>query len=470
MKILKNKKFQTILLYLIPFIISIGTLLIFWPGIYTYDGNNQWNQVVSNNISNAHPFLSTFVLLILSKIWNSNTVLFIFQIIVFSLIWGNICSELLKEKKNIKLIVVYSIILCLVPIISIYSITAWKDVLYSYFLLAIVYFLYIGSKKDYNYNKKEYVFIGLLLFLVFSYRHNGMIVAPLLFILLMILMIKGKNKDNLKRSIIIPITFIISFTVISIPKNHYLSNLNVEDDKPNLGTIDSYAAWIMGAHINKNYITDEDLEFLNKFIEIDEWKNVYSPFLINALNLSSTRNDQYILDNLDEFRSIFIKYSLKHPLTVVEHYMKADALLWSPIPVGYVYQYDFKLWGPDYGFDVRDTSLFPILNTAYEKVITLTMKRPIRVVMYQPATIMYISIILTIILIKSLKNKRLWVILTPMLANITSLLPINLAQDLRYVYINYLTLGFVGLLIVLNYKEVLAYLKNLFKKCKFKRA
>ena len=124
----------------------------------------------------------------------------------------------------------------------------------------------------------------------------------------------------------------------------------------------------------------------------------------------------------------------------------------------------------DYGFDERDTSLFPILNTAYEKVITLTMKRPIRVVMYQPATIMYISIILTIILIKSLKNKRLWVILTPMLANITSLLPINLAQDLRYVYINYLTLGFVGLLIVLNYKEVLAYLKNLFKKCKFKRA
>jgi len=100
-KILKNNKIQKTLLYLIPFIILIGTLLVFWPGIYTYDGNNQWNQVATNNISNAHPFLSTFVLLILSKIWNSNTILFIFQIIIFSLIWGNICSELLKEKKNI---------------------------------------------------------------------------------------------------------------------------------------------------------------------------------------------------------------------------------------------------------------------------------------------------------------------------------------------------------------------------------
>lgn len=464
------KKYKNCLLFLIPIIILSIILLAFWPGIYTYDGNYQWNQVVTNNITTAHPFLSTFVLLLLSKIWNSNTILFFLQIIVFSIIWGKISNEMLKENKQIKLIIIYSIILCLVPIISIYTITAWKDVLYSYFLLAIIHLLYLGSKNSYQYNKIQYVLLGLLLFLVFSYRHNGIIVAILLFILLMVLIIKTKDKENIKKSFIMLVTFIISFIAISFPKSYYLSKSKVETEKASLGTLDAYAAWMMGAHLNKDYVTEEDMEFLNNFIEINEWKKAYSPFLVNATNLASTRDNQYILDNLDEFRKIFVKYSLKHPLTIVEHYMKSDALLWSPFPIGYVYQYDFKLWGPDYGFEVRNTSKLPLLNKIYEKGITITMRKPIRVIMYQPATIMYISILLTFILVKSLKNKKLWIILTPMLANIISLLPINLAQDLRYVYINYLTLGFVGLLVVVNYKEIFIYLKNLFKIRKTKRA
>ena len=48
-------------------------------------------------------------------------------------------------------------------------------------------------------------------------------------------------------------------------------------------------------------------------------------------------------------------------------------------------------------------------------------------------------------------EKKYWLLLTPCLFNTLSLLPINLAQDLRYVYINYLTLLVVGLIFIVEY-------------------
>lgn len=464
MKKIYSDKIKPALIYVVPLIILLFILLIFWPGIYTSDGNGQWHQAITGNISNAHPFFSTYFLLFLSKIWDNRTIQLIFQIIMFSIIWGTICKEFINEGKNKKITIIYTILLCLFPIISLYAITLWKDVLYSYYLLAISYLLYVGSKKNFEYNKLQYVVLGILLFLVFSYRHNGIIVSALLIMLLGFISVK--NKNNIKKSLIIVLTFGIIFGVFSIPKNYYLNENTSEKQEVTASSLDCYMGWMMGAHLNKGYVSEEDLEFLNKYIELDEWKEAYNPFLINNTNLASTRDVEYLIENKQKFRKIFIKYSLKHPLTIIEHYLKADALLWSPFPIGYVYQYDFKYWGLNYSFEVSETSFFPSLNNIYEKFVSLTMKRPIRVILYQPATIMYISIILIFILSKTLKNKKLWIVLVPMLFNIGSLLPINLAQDLRYVYINYLTLAFVGLLFTLNYKEVKLYFQNIFNKKK----
>lgn len=464
MKKIYSDKIKPALIYVVPLIILLFILLIFWPGIFTVDGDGQWHQVTANNISNAHPFFSTYFLLLLSKIWNSKTIQLVFQIIMFSIIWGTICKEFINESKNKKIIIIYTVLLCLFPIISLYAITLWKDVLYSYYLLAISYLLYVGSKKNFEYSKLQYVVLGILLFLVFSYRHNGIIVAVLLMLLLMIVIFK--NKSNIKKGLIIVLTFGIVFGVFSLPKKYYLDKYRDGVSEPTASTLDNYIGWMMGAHLLKGYVDDDDLEFLNKYIELNEWKEAYNPFIINNTNLASTRDEAYLVENQEKFRKIFLKYSIKHPSTIIIHYLKADALLWSPFPIGYVYQYDFKAWGPNYGFGVRESSFFPELNNIYEKFLSLTMRRPIRVILYQPATIMYICIILVFILSKCLKNKKLWIVLTPMLFNVVSLLPINLAQDLRYVYINYLTFAFVILLFILNFGEVKLYLKNVFNKKK----
>ena len=137
---LKRIDKRNLITFLIPFCLFIFLLLVFSPGIISYDSNNQWQQVISNDINNAHPFLSTYFMYLLSKIWNSPTVVLVFQVFIFAYFWMHICNIIRKNNKNSdKKILIYTIVMSFVPIISLYSITLWKDILYSYYLMFIMY-------------------------------------------------------------------------------------------------------------------------------------------------------------------------------------------------------------------------------------------------------------------------------------------------------------------------------------------
>ena len=84
---MKNK-IKNILFFLLPIIILLIIQQAFYPAIMSYDGLIQWNQVQSGKIDNAHPFLTTFVMRLLSKIWNNPGIVVIFHILVFSTMWG----------------------------------------------------------------------------------------------------------------------------------------------------------------------------------------------------------------------------------------------------------------------------------------------------------------------------------------------------------------------------------------------
>ena len=454
------KKNKNIIFFIIPCFIFGIFLLAFYPGVITSDGSGQWQQVISDNISNAHPFFSTYFMALLSKLWNKKTIVIIYQILLFSFIWYRICNQFLKQYKEFKKITIYTIITCLVPIIAIYAITLWKDIIYSYYLLAIIYYIYKGIINKFNHSKTDASIIGLLLFGIFSYRHNGMIVASLLILVFSYIYFKHMKKINI---LIMLTSFILLNIAVYFPKNYYLEINNRENTYTNIGSLDGFYMWMIGAHLQHDYIEKKDLETLNNIIELDEYKKSYTGFLINAISMNPNINKEYLNDNTDKVSRIFFKYTFKHPLTIIVHYAKADALLWSPFPVGYVYHFDYKEWYPNFQLTEDKDSKLPFLNTVYEKVTHLTIRKPL-VWLYRPALIMYITLILLFLIVKALKNKSYYLLSLPMLFNILSLALINPAQDLRYVYINYLTFTFVFLLFILNFKKIL----KMYKKNKLK--
>lgn len=470
---LKRIDKRNLIAFLIPFCLFMFLLLVFSPGIISYDSNNQWEQIVSGNINNAHPFFTTYFMLLLSKIWNSPTVVLVFQVFIFSYFWMNI-ARIIREnnKKSFKKILIYTIVISFIPIISLYSITLWKDILYSYYLMFIIYYIYKGIKNNFDYSYLDTLNVGILVTLVFCYRHNGMIVAFLLLISFFIIFLK--NKLNMKKIILTILVFLSLNGLISIPKNFYLEKLKKNEiPKESLSTIDSYMVWMYGAHLHDDNISEDDLKKLNNVIPIDEWKIAYNPYLINNIGFYE-KDVVYYNENKDYFRKLFIETSLKHPLTIIEHYLKADSLLWSPIPLSgrYVYTFDYTDWWPYYEFNNGELYgyegskiEFPFIKKIVEKLTSYTLRFPISII-YYPALALYASMLLVYMLIKQNKNKKYWLLLTPCLFNTLSLLPINLAQDLRYVYINYLTLLVVGLIFIVEYDftKIKIFLNKIVKK------
>lgn len=356
-----------------------------------------------------------------------------------------------------------TIIFSLTPIIALYSITLWKDILYSYYLFSISIMFFLGINKKFQYNLCEYIIFGILLFLVFSYRYNGMLVVIMLLIVGLLYLLKYRK--YFKKVLIVIITFIMLLGVFSIPKKIIMdstkSKTNTED-KVALSSIDGYIIWMMGAHITDNNIKDsKDLKFINKILSTDKWKKIYNPYLINDTGNCTEIDREYISENIQKFRKIFIKYTLKNPGTIIKHYLKADALLINPLSQldTYVYVFNFSEWDTPLGFEATINSKIPILKKIYNKILNLSFFSILKY-FYQPALVLYLSIAMLIILTKKVYDKKMYLFGLPMFLNTVSLLPINLAQDLRYVYINYLTFFGLLLLCIINYKKIFARNKS----------
>ena len=459
-----KRKYSIIIIFIICFSILLSVLLGFYPGIVSYDGNNQWLQVQNGIITNAHPFFSTFFMLLLSKIWNSVTIVIIYQIILVSLSWTYLCKVIdIHNKNQIKLVYIYTFFVIANPLVAIYSITLWKDIIYTSYLFLVAVMLYDWTITDYKFSKIKYCLLGILLSMVYSYRHNGVIVAILSLIIFYVISFKKYRKDiidkiNFKKCFIVLCSFLIMVIIIGIPKKFFLDKsskeaINTEVNEYNFSTLDSYMLWMMGSHVKDENINDEDRDFLNYIIPLDEWKKSYNPYLINDTTLSVGLDRKYLIENESKFKNLFLKYTFHHPITIIGHYLKADALLLNPISQieGYVYVYCF----PEMSYLPEYTKIKPIIPGVkwfYIKISNFTSHAPFKY-LYQPALFLYISILISFILSKKAYGKKIWLFSLPMILNTVSLLPINLAQDLRYVYINYLTFYGLLLMLLLNWKK-----------------
>lgn len=462
--IIDNKYF--LICFSIPLIIFLLFLLAYYPGIISYDGNNQWQQVQSGLITNSHPFFSTYFMLLLSKIHNNPTVVFIYQIILFSIIWGYFCNLINQKSKNKFIIIIFTIFMCLTPIMALYSISLWKDIIYSYYLLAIVVIIYKGIQNNFKYKLSDFILFGILLALICNYRHNGILVAIMYMCLILIIALFNKkriNKNIVKKITMIFISFISVMLIIAIPKKYYLNNyskyrvkVETKSERENSISIKTkYILWMMGAHLKEGNVTNSnDIDFLNKIINIKKWKKIYNPYIINPISNYEHINGKIVNDNPKKLYKMFLKYTKKYPMTIVKHYINCDALEIDPFSQRRTYLYIFDFSDiENLNFNKVIKSKLPYFQNVYTRIVYFSLMTGVKY-LYQPALILYLNIIMLIILSKKVFGKKIYLLGTPMILNTISLLPINLAQDLRYVYINFLNFFIILLVFIINYKKI----------------
>jgi hypothetical protein len=325
-----------------------------------------------------------------------------------------------------------------------YTITAWKDIIYSYNLLILSLMIYKGIKKDFKYSFLEIFIICVALVWTNLYRYNGIIAIGLVSLFLLIEFIK--NKVGLKKILIFIITFIVLFVVTKIPEKVMYDPTKSPYETTDIGAIDDIKMYMLTSYVHYDIIDDpEDLAVIESIYPIEKMKEEYSPYIVNNLSFSKYYNREVYSTKKSEITNILIKYTLKSPITTLKHLYHVDNVLFGvTLNEGhgaYVYVFDYAEW------ETRNTGSFRVDDSKFElgeKVITSYIKRsfntPLGITPYMPGNAMYLSIILMIVYCRIKKNKAYFWVLLPMFGNTLSLMFINIAQDMRYAYINFLTL------------------------------
>lgn len=448
---IRTLNYNDLKIFLIPFIIFSIYLAVFNPCIATTDSFNQLHQIVSNNFTNWHPFFHTFIEMLCLKVYPSTISICIFQILVFSSMWTIICKynrdDNIQTDNTFKLQVIFSVIICIIPINGLYSVTLWKDILFSYFLMFLCFLIKVMIDKKGKIDYKFIIFLSLIMAIVAQLRGNGMYVIIIALAVYSIYLFMKKNAKMSILLIILTTTFILLISSLNVV-------YDVEDNEKD-------AVMTKIVHMLADYdlnleIEDSDRAKIHTLINEDKVKDSYkqtgSDAILTITNFTNFEKNKYT------YIEIALKYSLKNPLHCLEYLFDSSPMVWDIKKdndwLGRPYymngeedrlQMDFNSYYNKHNY----TPTTPYENLSYVNwgspafnalnLLSLGIEGCILdIVFNNPAFYMYLSIIILTLIYSITKNKEIYLMYIPNLLNIIIIFLSTPIQDYRYLYGNLL--------------------------------
>lgn len=446
---------RDVILFTISVALLTVALLALWPGLYTSDSYDQYNQARTGIVFTAHPVFHTFTIWLVNLFYHSQAMLPLLQIFLFSLMWAVICGYVRRLYGNKKKVfyaqVVFTIILCILPIIYTYSISAWKDVLYSYSLLSLAFLLFIGSYKKFNYSTFEIVCGSLLLVLTIAYRHNGIIPALVILAVLLIGMMRYKVSIK-KMAVLIGLSVAFYALTIFMPRL-FLEVHTSEISNPKTGVSIFYMAGFMNSGIK---IDDQDQQVLYKIMPKQYWFSDYYQYSYVPIGFSKHIDYKAANEYTEQVFDMTLKYGLRHPDITAEQFFEVNNMAWS---VYWPLEGPYKTTPAINAMPLSEKSLaddakmskLGFLNDEMRLNIAYTLDSTVaQTLFYRPALYMYLSVVIAVVMAFRTRSKRYWLLLVPMLSNLPTILIFGLTQDMRYLYINVLTFFLVALVALVH--------------------
>ena len=186
----------------ILFLCMIPFLLINFPAVMTPDSLSQYRQVIgAQNYSDHHPWAHTMVFALFYKIGfaiTKDTYLAIAFYTVAQMIMVSVCVSYawaalyeIGMKKRYGIAGILLFVIC--PYNLVYSVTIWKDILFSMAILILcvtLFRLYEQIKDGHKGNMRDWILYGISAFAMCMLRHNGLYGFIASVVILCILFIK----------------------------------------------------------------------------------------------------------------------------------------------------------------------------------------------------------------------------------------------------------------------------------------
>lgn len=263
------------------FILSMN-LLAYYPGGVSNDNCTQWDQVQNFRFDNWHPAIHTFLIYLITRIYNHYSFVIFVQILIFSIgVALLICDLKSWGIKNICLTIVYGLIVINMTTRNI-MMYAWKDTA----LTILILFIFTHTINIYLSNglwlRKYTNLIGFSICIALAtlIRHNGFFYT--LPLLALILYIYVKNVREVLYSAILSVILILAirFPLYSSLKVTY----------PDQGYVESVGLpMTIMCNVMKNNpdaLSEKTKSFLNEIATDQQWKTKYKSGNYNSVKFA----------------------------------------------------------------------------------------------------------------------------------------------------------------------------------------
>ena len=443
----QDAKKYFIISFVIIFLCWIPYFLAMYPGLLSPDSMAEMETVIHDfsNISNHHPVLHQIFIWIFYKlglIFSGDinvAVSFcsIAQMLIMATIFSSLTSFLAKRKVN--KIILYIVILsfAILPNHAYYSITMWKDVIFSGLVLLLT--TRIITLCDTDFNRHDLTVFAILSLITLLFRNNAIYAYFILVIGMLLIFKKQLKKLSLCFSVVI-----LSYYVITIPLFNAL-NITKSSSAEYLAIPIQQIARMAYKGVEFN---DEEKELLNKLIGVDNLKKLYNPVAVDNIKFNENFNIDVYDENKLEFYRIWFNLVIKNFDIATESYIVSTLGYWYP---GVNHWTVIKnIEENDYGIEMTPKGI-PIINKGIYYIESR--KIPILNMIWSTSLVMWIIIVMSYITIKKKGFKYFAIYLFSIGLWFTMMLATPIYAEYRYIYYLYTTLPVFLLIPYLNNKK-----------------
>ena len=444
------------------FLSWVPVFLITFPGIISYDMISQLDSAANVISSNHHPVLHTWLIRVFLRFGEScfssyETGLGFLSVLQMILLSYALTRMILIIRKH----GVSDIIVIAVTLLSAFwfenaclSVSMIKDTLHAAFLIlfACHFTEIVLSSDEYRGQKRNYVLLPLVGFLMFATRNNGLHIYLFSFVFLLLLRIRKIKKSG--RFIPLMLVGILPVILFKVYTGPVFSALNIEQGQVREALSVPIQQMQRVAVYNMSELDEADREKINFYIDSLEWIDPYPGRLYTPFGADPAKSCFYS-NNYNEDPAAFWKFWFKLGRRFTKQY--TVAFLSNSIGFWYPDYYEFAyVMFNNYSPDAlvvpitRKSIWAPEMMTAFYENLCMNGKLreiPVIRVFFVPA---YISWALLCVIIYARKKKAYFTNVLPLFLphiaqfGIMMLCPIS---SFRYAWPLYLIfpITFIGL-------------------------
>lgn len=338
----------------------------------------------------------------------------IFQAMIMLFTFSGIL-RLLYEKRIASWVLVLCVLyFSLFPLFPYYAVIMWKDPIFSCGLLWMSMLLlrqFFGDNIKYFEAKMTTAALVSILF-----RNNGIyiVVGMLVFAFL----IREKSRKKIILSFLLALVIFAGFKMFAKTTWKTMESEFIE----NMGIPVQQIAYCIA---NGDEFSEEDREYLDSFLPIEDWKGAYMPCMVDTIKWHHNANYEVIEFNRDGLFKAWIHAVRDYPMDCIKAYLLQTQGFWridAQNSMGYA---EYEQFECEYGFKAYDFGFMPDGLRDFLRSFMI----------YVPTGIFVFLMLLALVLSANKQFGILMAFLPPLFCLFTIMVATPLAFSLRYVLV-----------------------------------